>query len=385
MKRIGWTVGLMVVLLCGFQDRCLAHTAGQVKALCEKVADWQIETFADQGEYRALPSQAADRRKWHHRRKYSSLNWNSGALFAGMYEWSTIADDSAKYRGWLKGIGDQNGWKLNNRAGKGLEHADGHAIGIMNLQLAEAFGDLNMAGPTKQTFDQILAAEEAGKSVWTWADALFMSPTVWAQLSKLTDDPRYLAYMDRQYRQTYQNLWNAEDQLFYRDNGRKKKREKNGANEYWARGNGWVYGGLSFMIPYLPEAWEGRAFYIQLFQEMANGLKRTQRSDGTWSMGMAGAEADYPVKEISGSVFFVFGLARGVNMGILDRATYEPVIMKGWSGLTSCVRDDGLLGYVQGVGAGPGESFADYTELYGVGGFLAAGTEVYKLLGGTIR
>jgi hypothetical protein len=34
------------------------------------------------------------------------------------------------------------------------------------------------------------------------------------------------------------------------------------------------------------------------------------------------------------------------------------------------------------VGAAPGNSYADKTELYGIGAFLAAGTEVYKLVGG---
>jgi hypothetical protein len=64
----------------------------------------------------------------------------------------------------------------------------------------------------------------------------------------------------------------------------------------------------------------------------------------------------------------------------LDRATYEPIIFKAWTALTECVTDEGLLGYVQPVGAAPGDSYADKTEVYGVGAFLAAGTEVYKLV-----
>ncbi|MFD2257869.1 glycoside hydrolase family 105 protein [Luteolibacter algae] len=353
-----------------------------VKAICEKVAEWQIESFEEQGKYRALPT--TDRRKWHHRNRYPDMNWNNGALYAGMFEWSTIAGDP-KFTDWLRAIGDKNSWDLHVNAAKGSHHADAHAVGISHLKMHEQFGDPEMIAPTRGIFDEILARPDAEEYHWVWADALFMSPPVWAQLSKATGDMRYLEYMDRQYHMTYDELWNAEDQLFYRDKGRIKKREKNGANEYWARGNGWVYGGLTYMLPYLPEDWDGRAFYIDLFRQMSEALIRTQRSDGTWSMGMMGAEADYPSKDISGSSFFVFGMARGINMGILDRTKYEPIVFKGWQALTECVREDGLVGYVQGVGAGPGETFADYTESYGTGGFLAAGAEVYKLVSKTGR
>ncbi|MFT4901504.1 MAG: unsaturated rhamnogalacturonyl hydrolase [Lentimonas sp.] len=48
--------------------------------------------------------------------------------------------------------------------------------------------------------------------------------------------------------------------------------------------------------------------------------------------------------------------------------------------MTQCVTPEGMLGYVQPVGAAPGDSFADKTEVYGIGAFLAAGTEMYKLV-----
>jgi hypothetical protein len=67
---------------------------------------------------------------------------------------------------------------------------------------------------------------------------------------------------------------------------------------------------------------------------------------------------------------------------LLDRATYAPIVFKAWHALTECVTDEGLLGYVQPVGAAPGDSYSDKTEVYGIGAFLAAGTEVYRLVGG---
>lgn len=137
------------------------------------------------------------------------------------------------------------------------------------------------------------------------------------------------------------------------------------------------------MIPTLPADWEGRVFYVNLFTEMAPSLKNCQRADGTGSMGLLGGVEGYPVKETSGTSFYTFGLAWGINNGILDRATYEPMVLNAWDVLTECVTPDGLLGFVQPVGAAPGVSFADKTEVYGIGAFLAAGTEAVKLVGGT--
>jgi unsaturated rhamnogalacturonyl hydrolase len=72
-------------------------------------------------------------------------------------------------------------------------------------------------------------------------------------------------------------------------------------------------------------------------------------------------------------------LAYGVNAGLLDRATYLPVIEKGWKALTDAVNEEGKLGYVQPIGADPQKVTKDMTSSYGVGAFLAAGCEIYKM------
>ena len=255
-----------------------------------------------------------------------------------------------------------------------------------------------MLTPTQEHFDWILDNPKTGslewsgyskhdkqtdcRNRWGWCDALFMAPPVWARLAKITGDPKYLDFMDQEYHATYDYLWDPEEHLFWRDSNFFEKREENGEKVFWARGNGWVFGGLALMIPDLPEAWEGRQFYMDLFKEMAAKLKRIQREDGTWSMGLLGGVEGYPIKETSGTAFYTFGLAWGINNGLLDRDTYEPVVLKAWQALTECITEEGMLGYVQPVGAAPGDSYADKTEVYGVGAFLAAGSEVYLMRGG---
>ncbi len=364
-----------------------APSPDEVKEVTKKVADWQVATFEEMGQYRALSHGTRNIPKA--RKKYHDLVWNCGALYAGMYEWSKVADEPAKYTDWLKMIGARNGWKLHGRP----YHADDHAVGQTWLNLYRQFGDKAMLRPTQERFDWILENPKAGTLKWTekptdahnrwgWCDALFMAPPVWARLAKITGEKKYLDFMDREYHATYDLLWDKEEHLFWRDSSFFSRREANGKKLFWGRGNGWVFGGLALMIPDLPADWKGRAFYLDLFKQMAESVRKCQREDGTWSMGLLGGMEGYPIKETSGTSFFTFGLAWGVNNGILDRETYAPVVFKAWDALTECVTAEGLLGYAQPVGDAPGEAFADKTEVFAVGAFLAAGSEVYKLVGG---
>ena len=60
-------------------------------------------------------------------------------------------------------------------------------------------------------------------------------------------------------------------------------------------------------------------------------------------------------------------------------AAYLPVMIKGWKALVSAVEPNGKLGYVQQIGADPKKVTRDMTEVYGVGAFLMAGCEIYKM------
>lgn len=91
-------------------------------------------------------------------------------------------------------------------------------------------------------------------------------------------------------------------------------------------------------------------------------------------------------KETSGTALFVYGMAWGVNNGLLNAKKYTPVITKAWQAMANdAVHSNGFLGYVQGTGKQPSdgqpvtyESKPDFED-YGLGCFLLAGSEVFKL------
>jgi rhamnogalacturonyl hydrolase YesR len=172
----------------------------------------------------------------------------------------------------------------------------------------------------------------------------------------------------------------------------------NGKSIYWSRGNGWVFVALARILDILPTTDPHRDTYVSDFKAMAKAIVPLQRSDGFWneslfdpnhcaSIGMTGDDGP----ETSGTAFFTYGLAWGIRKGLLDPAIYGPALQNAWNGLsTIALQYDGLLGYVQATGALPctedsmhpghlaATQLADFDD-YGVGGFLLAGSEVYKL------
>jgi len=147
---------------------------------------------------------------------------------------------------------------------------------------------------------------------------------------------------------------------------------------FWSRGNGWVIAGLARLLQDMPSDFRGRDRYVALFREMAGAVLAAQSGDGYWRSSLLDPESR-PNPETSGTGFFVFALGWGVTQGLLDREKYEPAAMKGWEALVRAVHRDGMLGWVQQIGAEPGSATFESTEVYGAGAFLLAGSAVYAL------
>lgn len=63
-----------------------------------------------------------------------------------------------------------------------------------------------------------------------------------------------------------------------------------------------------------------------------------------------------------------------------QESVYKAPVMKAWDSMVRCVSPEGKHGYVQKVGQRPEKIDKDSTEIYGVGAFLLAGSEKYKIL-----
>ena len=310
----------------------------------------------------------------------SSKGWEQGALYTGLYAFSEISEDSI-YTKALKIICEANQWKLGPR----IYHADDHCVGQLYLDMYKLFKKANMISDVQMRFDWIIKhpAEQSvwikeGQERWTWCDALFMSPPVWAKLSSITGSMEYLDFMNREWWATADHLYDKKENLFFRDDRYFEGREPNGKKIFWSRGNGWVMAGIARILEEMPQNYLARPRYEKILKEMADKIALLQTDNGLWHPSLLDTE-HYPFTETSCSGFFCYAFAWGVNNGLLDRAKFLPVIQKAWDGLIGSIGKDGKLGWVQLPGHSPDEVKSENTASYGVGAFLLAGSEVYKL------
>jgi hypothetical protein len=137
--------------------------------------------------------------------------------------------------------------------------------------------------------------------------------------------------------------------------------------------------GLARMLQDMPDDYPDRARYVTLYREMAERIAALQGADGYWRSSLLDPDSR-PNAETSGTGFFTFALAWGINKGVLPRAEYEPHARRGWEAMVKAVHADGMLGWVQRIGAEPGATTAETTEVYGTGALLLAGSEMMQLL-----
>jgi rhamnogalacturonyl hydrolase YesR len=373
-KQIFTTILLLCSITVFSQEQLIPAfksdlSKSDIKTVLKAVADWQVKT--------PLTHDLAD--------------WTNGALYAGMVEWAGIAGDNSYYE-WLRSISEKNGWSYMVRKNPlGRYHADDYCVGQTYIELYRKYKDKNMIKPMKAYFDQILKDPAKGDlkfentkdywatERWSWCDALFMGPTVWAKMASVTGKKKYLDFMYNEYKATTDYLYDKDEDLYFRDSNYFTRKEANGTKVFWGRGNGWVFAGLPVIIRELPAKYENKAYFITIFKKMAAKLLILQSPDGFWHASLLDP-ASYPNPEMSATAFFVYGMAWGVNNGYLDKATYLPAIVKGWKSMVTSVWPDGKVGFIQPIGADPKSVTREMTEVYGVGGFLMAGTEITRLI-----
>lgn len=347
-----------------------------VDVLGNRVAGWQLAHLEDFAYVRTFREETADPR-----------GWIQAAFWIGLARWADATGNPVYHRAVLQRAED-NGWRLGDRAW----HADDQAIAQVYLYLARV-GEPARLEAVVDGFDGVLAdpptntlefiANESGQSEgtcqhrWCWCDALFMAPPAWAMLSNATGDPKYRDYALEEYFATRNYLYDDREWLFYRDSRFFEQRTPNGSKIFWSRGNGWVFAGLPLLLEALPAEHPRRRELLILFREMASKLAELQEPSGWWPPSLLEGGLG-TVQETSGTAFITFGLAWGINQGLLPEADYGPIVDRAWEALRRAVNADGRLGWVQQVGNAPDQVISTDTQLYGAGAFLLAASEILK-------
>lgn len=313
--------------------------------------------------------------------------WTRAVYYEGLMELYRI-DPQYEYLDYAMRWADFHKWNLRDGYTYS-RHAD-------NQCAAQTYLDLYLIDPKPYKIEKVKACIDSMMRTqkiddWSWVDAIQMAMPVFAKLGAIYNDKTYWERMYDMYMYTRNTqgghgLFNPTDALWWRDADFDPPYvEPNGEDCYWSRGNGWVFAALVRVLDIIPAAAPHRQQYENDFKAMAEALIKVQRNDGFWNVSLHDS-TNYGGKETTGTSLFVYGFAWGIRHGYLDKKKYNSPMAQAWNAmLKESVHPNGFLGFVQGTGKEPkdGQPVTSLSvpnfEDYGLGCFLLAGCEVYKI------
>jgi unsaturated rhamnogalacturonyl hydrolase len=321
-------------------------------------------------------------------RERPSNIWTRAVYYEGLMALYAV-DKKQAYYDYALQWGEKHKWGL--REGIKTRNADNQCCGqtYIDMYLLDKKQHPEWIRDIKASIDAMKATPKIDD--WNWIDALQMAMPVLVKLGNLYNDTSYYnrmyeMYAFTKYKHGGNGLYNAAEKLWWRDKDFVPPyKEPNGEDCYWSRGNGWVVAALAKTLEALPKSDPHYGEYLQDYKDMLTALLPIQRADGYWNVSLHDS-THFGGKELSGTALFVYGMAWGINNKVIDKKTYLPVLLKAWNAMVNeCVHPDGKLGFVQGTGKEPKdghpvgyENTPDFED-YGLGCFLLAGTEIYKM------
>ncbi|WP_162199445.1 glycoside hydrolase family 88/105 protein [Aurantiacibacter marinus] len=312
--------------------------------------------------------------------------WVKAAFYVGLDRFAAAMGDEYLLAR-VRQYSFDNGLELGDRPW----HGDDQAVAAIYANVALRDGNPGMMEKTQEQFDHIIAqnhtnslefieptdgsTEGTCQLRWCWADAIFMAPPAWALTTQVTGDDRYLDYAASETRAIIEYLQDPESGLLFRDSRYFEARTEHGLPVFWSRGNGWVFAGLARFIEAMPEDHPERPLMVETFQTLAARLVTIQREDGYWPTSLLDPTLILE-PETSGTAFFGFGLAWGLNNGFIEGDEYVQSRDRAWDAMRAATENSGMVGWVQQIGKDPQSTTAGTSQLYASGGMLLFASEM---------
>jgi len=164
---------------------------------------------------------------------------------------------------------------------------------------------------------------------------------------------------------------------------------------FWSRAMGWYAMAIVDTIGYLPEGHQGREQLSGILKRLVDALIPFQDETGLWYQVPDQGARKGNWLEASGSSMFVYAIAKGVRLGLLDNG-YAAIAKKGYAGLLAHIISTDANGTLHvndicrsaGLGGTPYRdgSYEYYVttdrvsdDAHGIGAFLLAASEMALL------
>ena len=231
-----------------------------------------------------------------------------------------------------------------------------------------------------------------------WLDGLYMGAAYWAQYAatfgegpeSFDDITHQFALIEEKTRDAETGLlyhgWDESHLLAWAD------KDSGLSPNFWSRSMGWYAMALVDSVEHFPAGHAGRETLTAILQRLVDALLPFQHETGVWYQVTDQGDRDGNYLEASGTAMYVYAIAKGVRLGLLDES-YLAYAEKGFDGLVDelvRVDDDGTVHLTQvcssaGLGGNPFRdgSFEYYIsepqyddDPHGIGPFILASLEL---------
>lgn len=189
-----------------------------------------------------------------------------------------------------------------------------------------------------------------------WCDGQYMGPALLAQIIKHTGKTNNISDNDwdiiaKQFSITWAQLYNKTTGLLYHgftanpgDNassswtGISKEKGIYHSASFWGRANAWYFLALVDILEVMPTNNTYYTTFKDYLAKLAEGIAKYQDKDtGCWYQVMDKVPASLTGNylEASCSSIFTAGYLKAIRLGLLDKATYEPIAKKAYEGLVN--------------------------------------------------
>lgn len=189
-----------------------------------------------------------------------------------------------------------------------------------------------------------------------WCDGQYMGPALLAQIIKHTGKTNNISDNDwdivaKQFSITWAQLYNKTTGLLYHgftaNPGDDASKSWDGINKekgiyhsasFWGRANAWYFLALVDILEVMPTDNAYYNTFKEYLTKLAEGIAKYQDTDtGCWYQVMDKVSASLTGNylEASCSSIFTAGYLKAIRLGLLDKATYEPIAKKAYEGLVN--------------------------------------------------
>ncbi|MDR2183265.1 MAG: glycoside hydrolase family 88 protein [Clostridiales bacterium] len=241
-------------------------------------------------------------------------------------------------------VQDDGSIKMYNRDEYALDNVN---TGKVMFPLYKKYGDEKFKKAAEVLMDQLKNQPRSRNGVFwhkgsmpdqAFLDSTFMAGPFYAEYAKEFGEEADFDDVAKQFLMCEAYLRDAATGLLYHACDLSKKapwsNPDTGLSEsFWGRAMGWFCMGIADALEFFPKDHADRQKLADALDRALTALVKVQSPRGVWYQILDKADKPGNYLEASASIMFTYAMAKGIRLGLVDKAKYEQALEKAYHGI----------------------------------------------------